>query len=395
MDKHLVLIGAGHIHLYIIKNLKSFTDRNVKVTVIDANEYYYYPAMGAGMLSGMYGPQEIRINVKYLTESNGGEFIEGFVETIDPDKGDIRLVSGMSLSYDVLSFNIGSEIDTGSLDVSFFSMFKVKPIHKLFNARCKIMDHLRKRELKIAVIGGGIAGVEIANHTRQLADDLKADMNISLISDKDVLHGFPPGVRQQVMERMMAHDITLNENITVKENTKKELFLDDGRIIKYDLAFLATGTKAPDLFADSGLPTGEDRGLLVNTYLQSIRYPEIFGGGDCIAFESSPLIKVGLYDNQQRRILFHNLLSALFGERLKAFKPKQDYVKFLDLADGTGILHHKYLKHLKMAGKLVFKLKHKFDKEFMNQYQLCDELDDIVEWHTGKTLGKQFAIKGK
>jgi len=59
------------------------------------------------------------------------------------------------------------------------------------------------------------------------------------------------------------------------------------------VAFIATGVRPASLFRDSGLATGEEGGILVNSYLQSVAYPEIFGGGDCISLEGHPLAKVG------------------------------------------------------------------------------------------------------
>ena len=43
--------------------------------------------------------------------------------------------------------------------------------------------------------------------------------------------------------------------------------------LRYDLVLLATGTRPPSIFTDSGLPTEYSGGLLVNEYLQIPKYP--------------------------------------------------------------------------------------------------------------------------
>ncbi|MCK7471464.1 MAG: hypothetical protein MZU95_12350 [Desulfomicrobium escambiense] len=64
MARHLVLVGAGHAHLMTLKNLREFTARGHRVTVVSADAYHYYSGMGPGMLSGIYRPQDIRFHVK-------------------------------------------------------------------------------------------------------------------------------------------------------------------------------------------------------------------------------------------------------------------------------------------------------------------------------------------
>ena len=84
-----------------------------------------------------------------------------------------------------------------------------------------------------------------------------------------------------------------------------------GEEIPYDVAILTIGIVPPHIFIDSGLKTAKDGALLVNDYLRSVDYPEIFGGGDCIAIQGSPLGRVGVYAVREAPILFHNLLASL------------------------------------------------------------------------------------
>ena len=80
-----------------------------------------------------------------------------------------------------------------------------------------------------------------------------------------------------------------------------------------DFIFLALGVKPAPIFRDSGIPTGPEGGLLVNNYLQSSSYPDIFGGGDCIYFQDKPLDKVGVYAVRQNPVLLNNLMARLEG----------------------------------------------------------------------------------
>jgi len=367
MEKHLVFVGAGHAHLTAITNLSRYTGDGHKVTVISAGAYHYYSGMGPGMLSGFYKPQEIRFDVKGLTESRGGEFIEDTVITVDPVKRRIHLKSGKSADYDVLSFNTGSEIDTGPVDASYDNIFKVKPIENLFTARCKIIEALKKGPANIAVIGGGAAGIEMANNAWRIAADMNAESKtkITMIARGKILHRFHARVRKLAIKSMNARGIALAENTPVKGNTGEKFLLEDGREIPFDFAFAATGTKPSGLFKESGIPFGQDGGLLVNEYLQSVEYPEIFGGGDCISFSPRPLDKVGVYAVRENPILLHNLHAALSGGAFQPFKPQEVYLLILNMGDDTGIFNR---KSLTFGGKFAFKLKDRIDRKFMKSF---------------------------
>jgi NADH dehydrogenase FAD-containing subunit len=120
------------------------------------------------------------------------------------------------------------------------------------------------------------------------------------------------------------------------------------------------------VFGDSGIETGPDGGLLVNRFLQHKQHPEIFGGGDCIYFEDSPLDKVGVYAVRQNPVLLHNLMASLEGGELKAFDPGGAYLLIFNLGDGTGIFHKWFIQ---FGGGLAFRIKDYIDRKFMRTFQ--------------------------
>jgi NADH dehydrogenase FAD-containing subunit len=133
-----------------------------------------------------------------------------------------------------------------------------------------------------------------------------------------------------------------------------------------DFIFLALGVRPSPIFAESDLPTGPDGGLRVNQYLQSTGYPEIFGGGDCIYFETKPLDKVGVYAVRENPVIYHNLMASLEERPLQSFDPGGDYLLIFNLGDGTGILVKKWLM---FRGRLAFKIKNYIDTKFMKKFQ--------------------------
>jgi NADH dehydrogenase FAD-containing subunit len=377
MGRDLVFIGAGHAHLTSLVNLPRYIGHGGHVTVISPEAHQYYSGMGPGLLSGIYRPQEARFNVKQLTESRGGTFIEDRVVSVEPESRVLTLAGGKTVSYDVACFGIGSEIAAGPIDTGYDNVFKAKPVLHLYEAHGRLVDAFKTREgaVKVVVIGGGPTGVEVSSNTWRIAGDTGGSVDITLISKGKILHRFPPGVRKKALKRMSKKGIKVEEDMPVKGNTGETFLLEDGRDVLFDFAFIATGTKPPDLFARSGIPIGTDGGMLVNEYLQSVRYPELFGGGDCITFKPKPLDRVGVYAVRENPVLLANLEAALTGEPLTAFVPQDVYLLIMNMGDGTGIFNR---KSLTFGGSAAFKLKNYIDKKFMDQFQLSGELEEPV-----------------
>ncbi len=375
MGREVVFIGAGYAHLMAITNLHRYISKGGHATVINPCDFQYYSGMGPGMLSGLYKPKETRFDIQRLTTSRGGIFIKDKVVLLDPEKRLLTLASGKTVSYDVASFCIGSEIAVGPIDTSYPTIYKAKPVVHLFFAGCYIIDALKKKNkpLHIVVVGGGAAGIEIVNNAWEIANLNPGDAQITLITRGEILQGFPPRARKLAMKQMAGKGILLEENMPVKGNTGDKFLLEDGRELPFDVAIIATGIKPSPLFSDSGIPTGMDGGLLVNEFLQSVRYPEIFGGGDCICFKPQPLNKVGVFAIRQNRVLFENLDAALVGRPLKPFNPGGNYLLVLNMGDGSGIFNR---KSVTLSGSAAFMLKNYIDRKFMEEYQVSGELDD-------------------
>ena len=370
MAKHLLLVGGGHAHMTVMKNIDRIVAEGHRVTVVSSSSLHYYSGMGPGMLSGIYQPEEIRVDVKKLTENRGGEFVKNDVVRIKPEIRAVVLKTGQTIDYDVVSFNIGSAVPIKDSERGRKNIFTVKPIEKLLDVRAAVIDALKGRKLEIGVAGGGPSGVELAGNLHRLVGRNGGGGNISLAVDIPLLDGFDSRIRKAVKNSFRHKGIELYENMPVSHLENRSLVFNDGSRITCDLLIYATGVKPSPIFYESGLPTGVDGGLLVNRHLQSVAHPEIFGGGDCISFEPRPLDKVGVYAVRQNPVLKHNLQAALNQHSLVEFVPQESYLLAFNMGDGTAILSW---KNLLLNGRLGFIIKNYIDQRFMRSFQLSGE----------------------
>jgi NADH dehydrogenase FAD-containing subunit len=375
VGKHLVLVGAGHAHLTCLKSLRDFTSKGHQVTVIGPGTHHYYSGMGPGMLGQIYRPQEIRFNSQRLAEAGGARYLKGLVSRVRPGEHTLVMASGEEISYDVVSFNIGSGIPTAGVTIQEeANVFTVKPIEQLLCAQKSILEQLSQKNLELLVVGGGPAGVEISGNLWRLVTQNKGSARITLVAGRQVMADLPDKVRQRVLTSFQRRGIRVIEGPYLKEVQAGRARLTDGGELTFDFLFLALGVKPPGLFQDSGFPTGRDGGLVVNEFLQSVAYANIFGGGDCIYFQPQPLDKVGVYAVRQNPILRDNLMAALEGGSLKPFQPGGAYLLIFNMGDGRGIF---WKKSVVFDGRLAFWLKDYIDRRFMRKFQISGELDEV------------------
>lgn len=358
----------------VVSNLAGYVQSGHRVTLIGPSPYHYYSGMGPGLLSGIYRAQDARFHVKKMAEDRGGTFVQDKVIKIDPGQRTLNLQSGKQISYDVVSFNTGSDVPLSPLvSAPPENIVPVKPVFNLLLARRVILPALKQKSMEFIVIGGGPAGVEITANLWRLVNENRGKASIRLIAGRKLLVGLPEKVQGLALRSLTDRGITVTEGNHVKEMTRDEIRLTDGSSHSFDVAFMALGVQPSRIFRDSEIPTGPDGGLLVNSSLQSVAHPEMFGGGDCVSFAEQPLAKVGVYAVRQNPILYHNLLAALEGKEMKAFMPQKDYMLIFNMGNGRGIL---WKKNFLWEGRLAFLLKDYIDRKFMRKFQVAGELNE-------------------
>lgn len=370
MRKQMVFTGGGHVHLTALLRLRDYVRAGHRVTLIGPSPYHYYSGMGPGLLSGIYRPAEVRFHVKKMAEDRGAVFLEDRVIKVEPARRVLILGSGEELRYDVVSFNTGSQVPVDIVDPSANNVFPVKPIENLLAARKKVLDAPGGRSLRTIVVGGGTAGVEIAANLVRLGRESGKIGGVTLVSRSKVLSDYPGKARALVRDALARLRIELIEEVGARSIGEGGIRLDNGVNLQGDMVFVAVGVTPSSLFADSGLPTGTDGGLLVNDSLQCVRYPDLFGGGDCITLDGTPLERVGVYAVRQNRLLHRNLLAFLEGRPLRRFDPGGVFLTILNMGDGSGIFRR---KEFVWDGPLAFRLKDAIDRRFMRKFQVSGE----------------------
>ena len=357
----IAFAGGGHAHLYSLLRTAQMVDLGYDVILVNPSPYLYYSGMATGVISGLYTPEEVRIDVRKLVESGGGRFVEARVKGILPGDRELLLDSGR-LSYDVASFCLGSGV--ASKGPTPGEGVPVKPVENTAEIKSRIIND----DPDVLVVGGGAAGCEVAANAASLINRSGGEGRVTLAeSGPTLLEPSPKKAQREMVRSLEERGVEVLLKTRVASYSDGEAVTREGRKISAGLFVTATGIVPHSVFRNTQAPllTGEDGGLWVDCNLRSVSDPRFFGGGDSISFRGGILPRLGVFATRQGPVLFHNLLAALRDEPLKPFEPQKRYLYILEFGDDAGLAIY---GRLSWKGRSAASLKHYIDKRFMEQY---------------------------
>jgi selenide,water dikinase len=315
-----------------------------------------------GFVAGHYTREELDIDLVQLGRFAGARVILGAVDHIDAGAKTINVPGRPPIAYDVTAVDVGITSTMPQLAGFTKHAIPAKPLG-IFASRWDAFRATAK-DPHIAIIGGGVAGAELAmamSHALRCDGSDKAI--VQLVDRGEVLKDLGDVAKQKVLDALQAEGVTLIEGADVVEITADGLVLGDGETIKSDFTTGAAGAKPHDWVSNLDLDIHEGF-ITVNSALQSSN-PDVFAVGDCAHLGFDPRPKAGVYAVREAPVLLDNLRARLSGGDLRPYKPQKDYLKLISLG-GKSALAERF--GTARQGPLLWKLKNHIDRTFMNQF---------------------------
>ena len=160
LTRDLVLIGGGHTHALVLRMWGMNPLPGVRVTVINPGPTAPYSGMLPGFVAGHYSRDDLDIDLVKLARFAGARLINGAAEHIDPVAKTITVTGRGLIAFDVASVDVG--ITSAMPLLAGFAEHGVpaKPLGT-FASRWEAF-RTTAQSPEIAVIGGGVAGAELA-----------------------------------------------------------------------------------------------------------------------------------------------------------------------------------------------------------------------------------------
>ena len=368
---HLVLVGAGHAHVHVLKGLAQSRPANLRITVIAPQPRQLYSGMVPGFVAGHYALNECVIPLPELLAACGASYIKDSSVAVDAGAKTVTLAGGGVVGWDWLSLNSGPVMDREKLATQIpgareHALF-VRPIEAFGQLWPQVAALARSRAIHIAVVGAGAAGLELAMAAAHLfqGSAYPPGSRVSLVTGgPPPAQNYPDSVQRQVAEALRRLKITVLPDACVGM-ASGEILLAGGARLACDAPLLAVGAQAPGWLAGSGLTLDAAGFVSVNSFQQSVSHPDVFAVGDMASRIDALHPRSGVYAVRAGPPLLANLQAAVMGRPMKPYQPAK---RTLNLISCGGKYAIAAWGRWHVAGRWVWFVKDRIDRGFVARY---------------------------
>ena len=374
----LVLVGGGHAHIQVLKRWAMTAVPGTRLTLVVDRPVAVYSGMVPGLLAGQYSREDLEIDVRPLALRAGARCLVTPVTGLDVAARRILLRDRPPITYDTVSFDVGSTVAGLDRPGVREHAIATRPIGEFVRRIGEILAAAGDAStFRAIVVGAGAGGVEIAFAlAARLGRDRGRHLDVLLLeAGPRVLPGYAASAVRRVVAAATARGITIRCGASVERVVPDAVHLMGGERVPADAIVWVAGAAALPIFAGSGLETVGGGFAAIGPTLQCVGRDDVFAVGDCAAWTPGPaLAKAGVYAVRQGPVLAHNLIARARGGPLRAYRPQRGFLSLLNLGDGRAI-GTKW--GLAAEGNLLFTLKDWIDRRFVRRFQVLGR-DDAV-----------------
>src|SRR5215472_16123691 len=243
IETDIVLLGAGHAHVEVLRRFAMRQEPGVRLTLIGREPETPYTGMLPGLIRGDYTFDQAHIDLAPLAVGAGARLILAEATAINMADRRIAVNGRPDVPFDLLSLDIGGEpaMPPGGGQ-------PVKPIGQ-FLARLSALEATLRPNARIAEVGGGAGGTELA-----LARRYREQMRIVLVCDTpEPLASAPSYARSVARTALVDSGVELACGVRAGGWADGRLALSDGTFLEVATSFWATGVVGPAFLTASGL----------------------------------------------------------------------------------------------------------------------------------------------
>ncbi len=342
----VVILGGGFggiLTARAVTKAASAAALNVRVTLIDKNNYFLFTPMLPEVGTGLLDSRDIVHSLRDATRDAGVTFYQATVTHLDAPNRTVLTDAGV-VPYDVLVVALGATTNYfGMKDVEAVALtFKDIPDAVRFHTHALQMleraDHepdaaKRRALLSFVIAGGGLTGVELA---AELADFLAqtmqreyphlspADAHITLVEAMGtLLPGMAADVQRLTLARLEAKGVRVLLNTPVTGATPDAVKTATAGNLPLGTLVWTAGIAGNPLLAT--FPFGRTRGNRIecDDTLQVKDAPGVYAIGDCAFVNSAltrkPYAQSAQIAEQEAKHVAANIVRGIIGEPLRPF----------------------------------------------------------------------------
>jgi NADH dehydrogenase len=353
----IVVVGGGAGGLELVRRLGArYGRRNHDIILVEKNRTHIWKPLLHEVAAGSLDANLDEVGYRSHCHRWGYRYFFGAFEGLDREAGEVilaplrdedgsELIARHRIRYDHLVLAVGSVTnDFGIPGVAEHCMFlddregADRFRNRLLNHCLRVSRAMSENEradehVRVAIVGGGATGVELAAELYNAAAALRfyglevfdeSRLQITLVeAGPRILPALPEKLADAAREELEKLGVEVCTDVRVVEARPHAILTADGRTIEADLPVWAAGVRAPACLAGLGLETNRSGQLIVRDTLQTTGDERIFAIGDCCSFTPAgaerPVPPRAQAAHQMASTVYANLVRAMAGRPLRSF----------------------------------------------------------------------------
>ncbi|MGJ3249597.1 MAG: NAD(P)/FAD-dependent oxidoreductase [Elainellaceae cyanobacterium] len=282
----ICILGGGFAGLYTALNLSQLPwqlPNKPDIVLIDQRDRFLFSPFLYELLTGELQTWEIAPPFVELLANTNVRFQQAAVAGINLDEQTVYLHDSPELSYTQLGLALGGEtpVDIVPGADQHAIPFRTIPDAYRLEETLKSLERSDVDKIRVAIVGGGYSGVELAC---KLAERLGDRGRLRLIDrGEQILKTSPEFNRETATKALSERGVWIDLETQVTEIRANSISLEyKGQVdeIPVDVVLWTVGTKVADVIQTLPLKKNDQDQIVVTPTLQAVDHPEIFALGD-------------------------------------------------------------------------------------------------------------------
>ncbi|MCL2935565.1 MAG: NAD(P)/FAD-dependent oxidoreductase [Trichodesmium sp. MAG_R02] len=327
--QRICILGGGFGGLYTALRLIQFpweSSKKPEIILIDQHDRFLFAPLLYELVTGELQTWEIAPPFEELLANTDIRFCQGVVSRIDLNQQQVQLENGQAFSYHRLILAMGGETPIEIVPGAAEYAIPFRTVNDAYRLKEKlrVLEASERDKIRIAVIGGGYSGVELAC---KLADRLPERGRIRLVERNEMILGTSPEFNRESASKALSEKniwIDLETEVESIEATQISLkYKEEVDTIPVDIVLWTVGTKVAPIVKSLPLTKNQRQQIITNATLQVQDNEKIFAIGDladCQDADGQKVPTTAQVAIQQSDYAAWNIWASLTGRPLLPFR---------------------------------------------------------------------------